>query len=74
MLKLKTDRVVFLTEEVTKPLKSWLSYKYRKRRVCHDQDGKIVTEYRIPSKEGTNLYLLFIKPKEHPIQMVYMMI
>jgi integrase len=42
----KADRVVFLTEETTQQLKSWLSYKYRKRRICHGQDGKIVTEYR----------------------------
>jgi integrase len=36
--KTKTDRVVFLTEEVTQQLRSWLSYKYRKRREeCTEQ-------------------------------------
>jgi integrase len=32
--KTKVDRIVFLTEEVTQQLKSWLDYKYRTRRVC----------------------------------------
>ena len=64
--KTKADRVLFLTEEVTQQLKSWLSYKYRKRRVCHDQDGKIVTEYRIPSKEGTDLLFAVYQTKRKP--------
>ena len=64
--KTKADRVVFLTEEVTQQLKSWLSYKYRKRRVCHDQDGKTVTEYRVPSKEGTDLLFAVYQTKRKP--------
>jgi integrase len=32
--KTKTD-IVFLTDEVTQQLKSWLDYKYRTRRVCY---------------------------------------
>jgi len=36
--KTKADRIVFLTEEVAQQLKSLLNYKYRKRRVCRDQD------------------------------------
>ena len=32
--KTKADRIVFLTQEVTQQLKSWLDYKYRTRRVC----------------------------------------
>jgi integrase len=64
--KTKADRVIFLTEEVTQQLKSWLSYKYRKRRVCHDQDGKTVTEYRIPSKEGTDLLFAVYQTKRKP--------
>ena len=31
--KTKVDRIVFLTEEATQQLKSWLDYKYRTRRV-----------------------------------------
>ena len=64
--KTKADRVVFLTEEVTQQLKSWLSYKYRKRRVCHDRIGKTVTEYRIPSKEGTDLLFAVYQTKRKP--------
>jgi integrase len=64
--KTKADRVIFLTEEITQQLKSWLSYKYRKRRVCHDQDGKTVTEYRIPSKEGTDLLFAVYQTKRKP--------
>ena len=33
--KTRTDRIVFLTEEITHQLTSWLSYKYRTRRVSH---------------------------------------
>ncbi|MGH9988696.1 MAG: tyrosine-type recombinase/integrase, partial [Nitrososphaeraceae archaeon] len=64
--KTKVDRVVFLTEEVTQQLKSWLSYKYRKRRVCHGKDGKIVTEYRTPSNEGTDLLFAVYQTKPNP--------
>ena len=60
--KTKTDRVVFLTDEVTQQLRSWLSYKYRKRRVCYkgeknDQiNGKAtITEYRTPDRKENDL-------------------
>ncbi|HET7284752.1 MAG TPA: hypothetical protein VFI70_08710, partial [Nitrososphaeraceae archaeon] len=62
--KTKTDRVVFLTEEVTQQLGSWLSYKYRKRRVCYkgDKDDQInekttttITEYRTPDRKENDL-------------------
>jgi integrase len=39
--KTKTDRVIFLTEEATQQLRSWLTYKYRKRRVCYKDEEKI---------------------------------
>jgi hypothetical protein len=44
--KTKADKIVFLTEEVTRQLKSWLDYKYRTRRVCYQdkQKGKAITE------------------------------
>jgi integrase len=64
--KTRADRIVFLTEEVTQQLKSWLTYKYRKRRVCHNEDGKILTEYRIPSKEGTDLLFAVYQTKRKP--------
>src|SRR5205823_4967925 len=60
--KTKADRIVFLTEEVTQQLISWLSYKYRKRRVCykgekydHQKNEKTITEYRIPDREQNHL-------------------
>jgi len=60
--KTKTDRIVFLTEEMNQQLKSWLSYKYRKRRVCYKGDEKnnqnntkTITEYRIPSRTENDL-------------------
>jgi integrase len=62
--KTKTDRVVFLTEEVTEQLRSWLSYKYRKRRVCYkgeknnqnnNQKNKTITEYRTPDRKENDL-------------------
>ena len=64
--KTKADRVVFLTEEVTQQIRSWLSYKYRKRRVCHDEDGKTVTEYRIPSKEESDLLFAVYQTSRKP--------
>lgn len=60
--KTKADRTVYLTEEVTQQLTSWLAYKYRKRRVCYkgqnnDQNNekKIITEYRTPSQRENDL-------------------
>jgi integrase len=55
--KTKIDRFVFLTEEMTKQLRTWLDYKYRTRRVCHiDKDtDKTVTEYRTPKNNPDDL-------------------
>jgi integrase len=54
--KTKTDRVVFLTEELTQQLRSWLSYKYRKRRVCYkDSEKTTISEYRTPDRKENDL-------------------
>jgi integrase len=55
--KTKVDRIIFLTEELTQQLKSWLNYKYRTRRVCYQdkQKGKTITVYRTPNKKDTDL-------------------
>ena len=55
--KTKTGRVVFLTEEITKQIASWLNHKYRTRRVCYNdsQTGKAITEYRTPKKKESDL-------------------
>jgi integrase len=64
--KTRADRIVFLTDEVTQQLKSWLSYKYRKRRVCYNRDGKTITEYRTPSREETDLVFAVYQTKKMP--------
>jgi len=50
--KTKTDRVVFLTDEVVQQLKLWLDYKYRTRRVSYKDEGagKTITENRTPER------------------------
>ncbi len=55
--KAKTDRVVFLTQEITKQIASWLNHKYRTGRVCckDSQTGKAITEYRTPKKKESDL-------------------
>jgi len=57
--KTKADRIVFLTEEISQQLTTWLDYKYRKRRVCYqghkDSNGRTITEYRTPRREGNDL-------------------
>src|ERR687883_1289804 len=36
--KTRTDRTVFLTQEIAQQLTSWLNYKYRTRRVCYKNE------------------------------------
>jgi integrase len=66
--KTRTDRTVFLTEEITQQLVSWLNYKYRTRRVCHSdkQTGKTITEIRTPDKKDTDLIFAVYQSKEAP--------
>ena len=64
--KTRADRIVFLTDEVTQQLKSWLGYKYRKRRVCHNKDGSTITEYRTPPREETDLVFAVYQTKRMP--------
>jgi integrase len=66
--KTKVDRTIFLTEELSQQLKSWLDYKYRTRRVCHQdkQNGKVVTEYRTPNKKDIDLVFAVYQDKERP--------
>ncbi|MFL6461604.1 MAG: tyrosine-type recombinase/integrase, partial [Nitrososphaeraceae archaeon] len=66
--KAKVDRIVFLTQEVTQQLKSWLAYKYRTRRVSYQdkQTGKIITEYRTPDKKDTDLMFAVYQDKSTP--------
>ncbi|MFL6359665.1 MAG: tyrosine-type recombinase/integrase [Nitrososphaeraceae archaeon] len=66
--KTKVDRIVFLTQEVTQQLKSWLAYKYRTRRVSYQdkQTGKIITEYRTPDKKDIDLVFAVYQDKGTP--------
>jgi len=66
--KTKVDRMIFLTEEATQQLRSWLDYKYRTRRVCRQdtQQGKSITEYRTPDKKDTDLVFAVYQDKEAP--------
>ena len=55
--KTRTDRIVFLSDEVTQQLKLWLDYKYRTRRVSYKDEGagKTITENRTPERSETDL-------------------
>jgi integrase len=66
--KTKVDRTIFLTEEVSQQLKSWLDYKHRTRRVCHQnkENGKVVTEYRTPDKKDTDLVFALYQDSNTP--------
>ena len=66
--KTKVDRTIFLTEELTQQLKSWLDYKHRTRRVCYQdkQNGKTITEYRTPDKKDTDLVFAVYQDRNMP--------
>lgn len=66
--KTKTDRYVFLTEEVANQLKQWLEYKYRTRRVCHkdiNSEGKTITQYNTPERNDNDLVFAVHQDREH---------
>ena len=54
--KTKSDRTIFLTQELDNQLSSWLVYRYRKRRICYLENGKTVTQYRTPNMKESDLY------------------
>ena len=66
--KTRTDRTIFLTDEVANQLKSWLDYKCRTRRVCYKgkQDGKTISEYRSPTMINTDLVFAVYQDIERP--------
>ncbi|HZA07437.1 MAG TPA: hypothetical protein VE619_07020, partial [Nitrososphaeraceae archaeon] len=65
--KTKVDRIVFLTEELSKQLIDWLDYKYRTRRVCHldDSTHKTISEYKTPKKDQNDLVLAVHQANPH---------
>ena len=66
--KTKADRLIFLTEEVTQQLRSLLDYKYRTRRVCHQnkQNCRTITEVRTPNKNDADLLFAVYQDKRTP--------
>ncbi|MGA9152648.1 MAG: site-specific integrase [Candidatus Nitrosopolaris sp.] len=65
--KTKTDRYIFLTEEVGMQLKQFMEYKYRTRRICHKGDrGKTITEYRTPDRNDNDLVFAVYQDREKP--------
>jgi integrase len=65
--KTRTDRTVFLTEEIAQQLNSWLDYKYRTRRVSYkdEQTGKTITEIRTPKKIESDLVFAVYQNKKN---------
>lgn len=55
--KTRSDRTVLLTQEISKQLRYWLEYKFRKRRVSfYDKKAnKSISEYRLPPKIDNDL-------------------
>ncbi|MGC1933165.1 MAG: site-specific integrase, partial [Candidatus Nitrosopolaris sp.] len=71
--KTRTDRIVFLTDEMNQQLKSWLCYKYRRRRVCYKGDektnqnkAKTITEYRTPDRTENDLIFAVYQNRKMP--------
>jgi len=71
--KTKTDRTVFLTEEMANQLDSWFRYKHRTRRVCfqnkdkdENENKKVVTEYRTPYKKKIDLIFAMHQSNQEP--------
>jgi hypothetical protein len=71
-IKTKTDRSIFLTDEVTNQLNTWIKDKHRTRRVCYQDkddlgDKRTITEYRTLNIQKNDLYFLHIKVIKHSI-------
>ena len=69
--KTKTDRIIFLTDEIASQLDAWLKYKHRTRRVCYqDKDDtgnkKTITEYRTPSLKKTDMVFAVYQSDQAP--------
>jgi integrase len=65
--KTKTDRYVFLTEEVVNQLKQWLDYKHRTRRICHkdNRTWKTISEYITPQRNDNDLVFAIHQDRNH---------
>jgi integrase len=50
--KTRTDRTIFLTEEIKHQLNTWLNYKYRARRVCYKISGSKSISMKLDEHNG----------------------
>jgi integrase len=66
--KTKVDRRVYLAQEIVSQLKSWLDYKYRKRRISSEdiQTNKSITEYRTPRRNPNDLIFSVYQAYRNP--------
>ena len=65
--KTRSDRTIFLTSKLRYQLLTWINYKYRSRRVCYsNNNSKILTEYRIPEKNETDLVFSVYQSIKNP--------
>jgi integrase len=65
--KTRSDRTIYFTSELSYQLSSWISYKYRSRRVCYsNNNGKTFTEYRTPEKNETDLVFSVYQSAKNP--------
>jgi integrase len=64
--KTRSDRTVLLTQEISKQLRYWLEYKFRKRRVSfYDRKtNKSISEYRLPPKIDNDLVFSMKAPSQ----------
>ena len=69
--KTRTDRTLFLTQEIVQQLTSWMTYKYRARRICYkdQQTRKTITEYRTPEKKVSDLIFALYQNTQVPAPM-----
>ena len=65
--KTRSDRTIFLTSELRDQLSSWIDYKYWSRRVCYSNGSqKVITEYRTPEKNETDLVFSVYQSTKKP--------
>ena len=65
--KTKTDRIIFLTQEIVSQLHNWLQFKYRERRVSYyDKNSRnFVSKRRTPAKSNSDLIFAVRNYKKH---------
>jgi integrase len=62
--KTKTDRYVFLTNELVEQIKAWLTFKYRTRRITYNSPRRV--EIRTPKRDENELLFSSTFLSENP--------